>query len=94
MKININNKVFSGKYDEDGKLIILLTDDDVLFFQQWEYEGRKGIISKKDYVKDFEFINGYEQGTLYNCQPILSKNLDWVNLIYDYNSGKLVLPCS
>lgn len=94
MEININNKVFLGKYDENGKLIIPLNEnDDVQYFQQW-VSLKKDIMMKRDYVKDFDFTNGYEKGILCNCQPILSKNLDCVELIYDYNSGHLELPCS
>lgn len=94
MEIFINNKIYLGKYSENGKLIISLNDDDdILFFQKWVYQ-KKNIMLKKDYVKDFNFINGYEKGTLYSCQPILSKNLDCVELVYDYNSGHLEFPCS
>ena len=94
MEININNKIFLGKYDENGKLIIPLNDnEDVQCFQQW-VSLKKDIMMKRDYVRDFIFTNDYEKGTLCNCQPILSKNLDCVELIYDYNSGYLELPCS
>jgi hypothetical protein len=94
MEININNKIFLGKYDENCKLIIPLnTNEDVQYFQQW-LSLKKDIMLKRDYVRDFNFINGYEKGTLCSCQPILSKNLDWVELVYDYNSGHLELPCS
>ncbi len=91
MKININNKTYLGKYDENGKLIIPLNEeDDVLFFQQWQGQHKDGML-KKDYVKDFTFTNGYEEGTLHNCQPNLSVNLDSVYLVYDHKSGGLVL---
>ena len=91
MKININNKTYLGKYDKNGKLIIPLNEeDDVLFFQQWQGQHKDGML-KKDYVKDFTFTNGYEEGTLHNCQPNLSRNLDSVYLIYDHKSGGLVL---
>jgi hypothetical protein len=94
MKIFINNKSYFGKYDENGKLIIPLNNnDDLLYFEQW-LSQKKDIIMKKDYVRDFNFVNGYEKGTLYNCQPILNKNLDCVELVYDYNSRHLELPCS
>ena len=55
---------------------------------------KKDIMLKRDYVRNFDFTNGYEQGTLFNCQPILHKNMNCVKLMYDYNSGHLVLPCS
>ena len=91
MKININNKTYLGKYDKNGKLIISLNrEDDRLFFQQWQGQHKDGML-KKDYVKDLTFTNGYEEGTLHNCQPNLSRNLDSVYLIYDHKSGGLVL---
>ena len=91
MKININNKTYLGKYDKNGKLIIPLNEeDDVLFFQQWQGQHKDGML-KKDYVKDLTFTNGYEEGTLHNCQPNLSSDLDSVYLIYDHKSGGLVL---
>lgn len=94
MKININNKIFLGKYDENGKLIIPLNNnEDILYFQQW-VSHKKDVSKKNDYVRNFDFTNGYEKGTLCNCQPFLSKNLDCVELVYDYNSGHLELPCS
>jgi len=84
VEININNKTYLGKYDENGELIIPLSSkEDVLFFQQWENERY-----------NFDFINGYKEGVLYNCQSILNINLDYVKLVYDYNSWHLVLPCS
>jgi hypothetical protein len=94
MKIDINNKMFLGKHDENGKLIVPLdNNEDVQYFQQW-VSRKKDIMLKCNYVRDFDFTNGYEKGTLYSCQPILSKNLDCVELVYDYNSGHLELPCS
>lgn len=94
MKININNKIFLGKYNENGKLIISLNDnEDIQYFQQWVLL-KKDIMKKSNYVRNFDFTNGYEKGTLCNCQPILSKNLDYVEIVYDYNSGHLELPCS
>jgi hypothetical protein len=94
MEIKINNKTYFGKYNENGKLIIPLNnDEDIIYFQQW-ISTKKDVMLKSDYVRNFDFTNGYEKGTLCNCQPILSKNLDCVELLYDYNSGHLELPCS
>ena len=94
MEIFINNKSYFGKYNENGKLVIPLNNnDDLLYFEQW-LSQKNDTMKKKDYVRDFNFINGYEKGVLCNCQPILSKNLDCVELVYDYNSGHLELPCS
>jgi sulfur relay (sulfurtransferase) DsrF/TusC family protein len=86
MEININNKIFIGKYDENGILTIPLSNqDDTLYFQQWENQVSESFIKKKDYIKTFDYTHGYKKGTLFNCSPILSKNLDFV---------QLVLPCN
>lgn len=90
MEININKKVFLGKYAENGKIIIPLNNnDDVQYFQQWLSQKKKDIMLKHDYVRDFGFTNGLEKGTLCSCQPILNENLDYVELVYDYNSCHL-----
>ena len=94
MEININNKILIGEFNESGELVIQINEQsDLLFFQKW-VNRKQDIMFKKDYVLDFDFTNGYEQGTLFNCQPILHKNMNCVKLMYDYNSGHLVLPCS
>ena len=94
MEININNKILIGEFDESGELIIQINEkSDLLFFQEW-ISRKTDIMLKKDYVLDFDFTNGYERGTLCNCQPILHKNMNCVKLIYDYSSGHLELPCS
>ena len=138
MEININNKVFLGKYEEIQtknrtevvldysmgnefckffrkvikqkpivfslpqvvvdysryKVIIPLNNnEDVRYFQEWLLQ-KKDIMQKGDYVRDFDFRNGYEIGTLCNCQPILSENLDYVALVYDYKLSKMVLDVS
>ena len=94
MEININNKILIGEFNEKGELVIQINEQsDLLFFQKW-VNRKQDIMFKKDYVLDFDFTNGYEQGTLFNCQPILHKNMNFVKLMYDYNSGHLVLPCS
>lgn len=94
MEIFINNKTYLGKYDENDKLIIPLdNNEDILFFQQWVNQ-LKPVMKKKDYVKDFDYENGYEKGTLCSCRPLLSKNLDYVELVYDFKDGGLILPCN
>jgi len=94
MEININNKILIGEFNESGELVIPINEQsDLLFFQEW-VSRKRDIMLKKDYVLDFDFTNGYEKGTLFNCQPILHKNMNCVKLIYDYNSGHLELPCS
>lgn len=95
MEININNKIFIGKYDKNNVLTIQLSNlDDISYFQLWENRASESFIKKKDYVRNFDYTLGYKKGTLFNCFPILSKNLDFVQLIYDYDNGRLVLPCN
>ena len=99
MEITINNKVYIGKHNKEGRLIISLSNaDDVTFFQQWKSQ-LKDIMLKKDYVKDFDYIiwfanDAYDKGILRNCQPILSENMDYVELLYDFKQGGLILQCS
>lgn len=57
------------------------------------YHKKKDIMLKRDYVRDFDFKNGLEKGTLCSCQPVLIENLDCVELVYDYNSGHLEFQC-
>lgn len=99
MEITINNKIYIGKYNEEGKLIIpLYNDNDKQFFIQWVNQ-KKDIMLKKDYVKNFDYIiwltkDSYDKGILLNCQPILSKNYDCVELVYDFKEGGLTIQCS
>ena len=87
MKLKINNKIFEGRYNENGKLIIPLTDDfDKLFFKKWQNKskGENGKLTyKKDYVENVDFVKVTEHGTLKNCFPVLSVNEDFVTLWYD-----------
>jgi hypothetical protein len=41
------------------------------------------MLYKKDYVEDVDFVKVTERGTLKNCFPILSRNEDFVELVYD-----------
>jgi len=83
MKLNLNNKIFVGRYDKNGKLIILLDDDfDILFFKKWQ-DKCKNVSCKNDYIKDIDFVKVSERGVLKSCFPILSRNEDFVELIYD-----------
>ena len=83
MKLKINNKIFEGRYNENGKLIIPLTDDfDKLFFKKWQDKSKNGAY-KKEYVENVDFIKVTERGTLKNCFPVLSANEDFVTLWYD-----------
>ena len=66
MEININNKILIGEFNESGELVIQINEQsDLFFFQKW-VNRKRDIMLKKDYVLDFDFTNGYEQGTLFN----------------------------
>lgn len=86
MKLKLNNKIFIGRYNENGKLIIPLNDDfDKLFFKKWQnkWQNKPDLFYKKDYVEDIDFVKTTERGILKNCFPILSKNEDFIELVYD-----------
>jgi hypothetical protein len=79
----MNNKIFIGTYNENGKLIIPLDDDfDKLFFKKWQDKSKNGAY-KKDYIENVDFIKVTERGTLKYCFPVLSGNEDSVELVYD-----------
>ena len=83
MKLKLNNKIFIGTYNENGKLIIQLDDDfDKLFFKKWQDKSKNGAY-KKDYIENVDFFKVTERGTLKNCFPVLSRNEDFVELVYD-----------
>ncbi len=83
MKLIFNNKVFIGRYNENGKLIIPLDDDtDKQFFKNWQNKA-KNSSRKTDYVENVDFWKVTERGTLKNCFPLLSQNEDFVELVYD-----------
>ena len=81
-KLKINNKIFTAKSAEYGKITLSITDDiDVLFFNKWENEKST---NKSDYVRDIEYIKVLESGVLVNCFPQLNDNEDEVIINYDY----------
>jgi hypothetical protein len=83
MKLIINNKIFIGRYNENGRIQIQLDDEnDVKFFKNWE-DKCKTSNSKMDYVDNIEFHKITERGFLKNCFPLLSINEDFVTLHYD-----------
>lgn len=91
MKVKINEKWFEGRYNEERKFIIPLSEEqDVIFFYKWHKKsnlGLKGQIPKPDYVKDIEYKTICESGILNNCYPILNLNEDAVHLSFDsYNT--------
>ena len=84
MKLKINNKIFDGRYDKNGKLIIPLKDDfDKLFFKKWQDKSKNGAAYKKDFVEDVDFVKVTERGILKGCFPELSVNENYVTLWYD-----------
>jgi len=83
MKVIINNKIFSGRYNNEGRLVIPLNDEvDIFYFKKWQ-DKNKTANSKSDYVEMVEFHKITERGFLKNCFPILSPNEDFVELHYD-----------
>jgi hypothetical protein len=83
MKLTINNKIFTGKYNENGRLLIPLDEgNDIIFFKKWQ-DKRKTAKCKLDYVENIEFYKITERGFLKNCFPIVNINEDFVELYYD-----------
>jgi hypothetical protein len=87
MKVKINEKWFEGRYDDERKFIIPLSEEqDVIFFYKWQKKcnlGLNGQIPKSDYMKDVEYKRICESGTLNNCSPTLNLNEDAVWLKFD-----------
>lgn len=83
MKLIINNKIFIGRYNENGRIQIQLdNENDVKFFKNWQ-DKCKTSNSKNDYIDNIEFHKITEHGFLKNCFPSLSLNEDFVILNYD-----------
>ena len=83
MKVKINEKWFEGRYNDERKFIIPLSEEqDIIFFYKWEKKSN-GKIPKSDYVKDVEYKKICESGILINCYPILNLNEDEVWLKFD-----------
>ena len=86
MKVKINEKWFEGRYDDERKFIIPLSEEqDVIFFYKWQKKCNLGYgqIPKSDYVKDVEYKRICESGILNNCSPTLNLNEDGVWLKFD-----------
>ena len=83
MKIELNNKVYSGKLICFGELEIKkgLSKSDIAFFKNWKNEisGNK----KEDYVKKINYETTTERGVFKGCFPILGINEDCVFIKYD-----------
>ena len=92
MEILINGKTHTGQY-QNGKLTIPINNDDLPYFQQWTSQKNHTSL-KKDFVRNLDFINGHEKGTLCNCFPILNTNSDQAELVYDYSSIHMEFNCS
>lgn len=88
MELQINDKIFNGRYNDKQEIVISLDNDvDIRFFKEWE--DRKTIVKlKKDHVKDIRIVKGYETGILRNCYPILNLNEDEVKIVYDWYSDR------
>ena len=89
MKVKINEKWFDGRYDNERKFIIPLSEEqDVIFFYKWNKKHSKFGMPKEDYTKDIEYKTICESGILLNCYPILNLNEDAVHL--DFDSYKII----
>lgn len=83
MIVTINNKNFTGRYNKKGKFIIPLNNiSDIIWFKEWEDRARYG--DKRDYLQEVPFVKITERGTLKNCFPILDKNEEYIELVYDF----------
>ena len=84
MKVKINEKWFEGRYNEERKFIIPLSEEqDVIFFYKWHKKRTKLGMAKEDYTEDIEYKTICESGILNNCYPILNLNEDAVYLSFD-----------
>ena len=58
MKVKINKKWFDGRFDNEKRFIIPLSEEqDVIFFYKWNKKHSKFGIPKEDYTKDIEYKN-------------------------------------
>lgn len=91
MELQINDKIFKGRYNNKQELVISLDNNlDIQFFKEWE--DRKTIVKlKKDYVKDIRIFKVNETGVLRNCFPILNLNEDEVKITYDFYSDRTLI---
>ena len=84
MKVKINEKWFEGRYNDERKFIIPLSEEqDVIFFYKWQKKHNGIGMPKSDYTEDIEYKQICESGTLINCHPILNLNEDGVWLKFD-----------
>lgn len=91
MELEINNKIFSGRYNDKQELVISLDNDlDIQFFKEWE-DGKTVVKVKKDYVKDIRIFKVNETGILRNCFPILNLNEDEVKIVYDFYNDRTLI---
>ena len=88
MELQINDKIFKGRYNDKQELVISLDNNlDIQFFKEWE--DRKTIVKlKKDYFKDIRIFKVNETGVLRNCFPILNLNEDEVKITYEFYSDR------
>lgn len=89
MYIYTNDTRFSGKIIKFGEIKVpLYYDQDKLYFKNWQNDSINVDGSNKpktDYVKDIEYKQLTERGTLKNCFVDLSPNEDFVTIYYVSN---------
>ncbi len=84
MKVKINEKWFEGRYNDERKFIIPLSEEqDIIFFYKWQKKRTKFGMAKENYIEDIEYKTICESGILHNCYPILNLNEDAVHLGFD-----------
>ncbi len=81
MKVKINEKWFEGRYNDERKFIIPLSEEqDIIFFYKWQKKYNTFGVPKSEYTEDIEYKKICESGILNNCYPILNLNEDEVCL--------------
>ena len=84
MKVKINEKWFEGRYNDEKKFIIPLSEEqDIIFFYKWDKKRTQSGMAKENYTEDIEYKTICESGILHNYYPILSLNEDAVHLGFD-----------
>lgn len=84
MKVKINEKWFDGRYNDEIKLIIPISEEqDVVFFYKWQKKHGEFGMPKEYYTEGVEYKTICESGVLHNCYPILNLNEDAIYLNFD-----------
>ena len=62
MKVKINEKWFEGRYNEERKFIIPLSEEqDIIFFYKWDKKRTKFGTAKENYTEDIEYKTIFDQ---------------------------------